>query len=173
MGLINLRDFLTAQHTIWFKRSYQSTRDNWRVDLKNLSRGNILAMGIDDVPANAYPIFKFLCGSYETFLQSCSRGNDNFKKSYIVNNPLIKRGRADTRKITCNLFSGNNPALNAQSISKIKVSDIATDNRLLSLDDISLNTGLPINLVTYLRLQEAFFASSKLILVCKSPTVKN
>ena len=162
LGMIDLSEFITAQQTVWFKRASASTRDNWRVDLKKLSRGNILAMGADDVPGNAYPIFKYLCCSYETFLQAFSRGNDNFKKSYIVNNPLIKRGRADTRKITCNLFSGNNPALNAQSISKIKVSDIATDNRLLSLDDISLNTGLPINLVTYLRLQEAFFASSKL-----------
>ena len=76
-----------------------------------------------------------------------------------MNNPLLKRGRGDNRKINLNFFSGNIPRLENQSIKKVTVSDVSIGGRLLSLDEISLNTGLDFNLATYLRLQEAFFPS--------------
>ena len=162
LGMIDLSEFLIAQQSVWLKRASASTRDNWRVDLKKLSSGNILACGTDENSWDGFPIFKYICSSYGTFLKAFTGRNDNFKKSFLINNPLIKRGIADTRKISAGFFSGNNPALDEQSISKITILDIGIGNRLLSLDEISLNTGLDLNLVTYLRLQEAFFASRKL-----------
>ena len=30
---MRIKQFLIAQHTLWFKRCCTSTRDNWRVDL--------------------------------------------------------------------------------------------------------------------------------------------
>ena len=54
---------------------------------------------------------------------------------------------------------GNIPRLVDQLINKVTISDVSTGGRLLSLDEISLNTGLDFNLATYLRLQESFFTS--------------
>ena len=54
---------------------------------------------------------------------------------------------------------GNIPRLVDQLINKVTISDVSTGGRLLSLDEISLNTGLDFNLATYLRLQESFFPS--------------
>ena len=76
-----------------------------------------------------------------------------------MNNPLLKRGRGDKRKINLNFFSGNIPRLENQSINKVTISNVSTGGQLLSLDEILLNTGLDFNLATYLRLQESFFAS--------------
>ncbi len=39
LGLINLSRFLSAQQAGWVVKAGISTRDNWRVDLKNLSYG--------------------------------------------------------------------------------------------------------------------------------------
>ena len=47
-------------------------------------------------------------------------------------------------------------------ILNVKIGDIAGEGRLFSLDVIVANTGLEINLATYLRLQEAFFVSRNL-----------
>ena len=88
--------------------------------------------------------------------------NENFYKAKLINNPLLKRGRNDNRKINWAFFSNNNPRLEAQTLNNVKIGDIAGDGRLFSLDVIVANTGLEINLTTYLRLQEAFFVSRNL-----------
>ena len=49
LALINLREFLISQHVIWFKRVYQSTRDNWRVDLCKLGYGNPFTVLATDI----------------------------------------------------------------------------------------------------------------------------
>ena len=49
LALINLREFLISLHVIWFKRVYQSTRDNWRVDLCKLGYGNPFTVLATDI----------------------------------------------------------------------------------------------------------------------------
>jgi hypothetical protein len=43
MGLFNIEEFLMAQQCCWVFRSFKSCRDNWRVDLYELSLGNPLS----------------------------------------------------------------------------------------------------------------------------------
>ena len=157
--MIDISEFIISQQVVWIKRAFSSTRDNWRVDLKQICKSNILSLGKDYVPANQFPLLSYFAESFESFLKAFNRTNENVIKSLLVNNPLLKRGRGDNRKINLNFFSGNLPRLEDQSINKVTISDVFTGGRLLSLDEISLNTGLDFNLATYLRLQECFFVS--------------
>ena len=162
LGMIDLAEFLTAQQVSWIKRASSSSRDTWRVDLKKIGKGEILTVSPNEVQPEIYPLFKHLTVSYETFLKAFNRINENFYKAKLINNPLLKRGRNDNRKINWSFFSNNNPRLEAQTLNNVKIGDIAGDGRLFSLDVIVANTGLEINLATYLRLQEAFFVSRNL-----------
>ncbi len=53
LGLIDLEKFLSAQQAGWVVKAAQSPRDNWRVDLRNLSSGNLWAINNADVPCPA------------------------------------------------------------------------------------------------------------------------
>ena len=118
LGMIDIGEFIVSQQVVWIKRTFLSTRDNWRVDLKLICKGNALILGNNDIPASRFPLLSYMAESFGTFLKAFNLTNDNFCKSFLINNPLLK---------------------------------------------ISLKTGMAISLATYLRLQESFFASRKLL----------
>ena len=95
LGMINVSDFLTAQQAIWVKRAYLSKRDNWRADLNNLSKGNPLTLCRADVDQARHPILFNIAGSYEKFLAKFYSTNDNYGQSFLLNNPILRRGRDD------------------------------------------------------------------------------
>ena len=159
LGMIDISEFIVAQQVTWIKHSANSTRDNWRVDLKRLGNGNVFTIGKENFSNNRFPIFANFCDSLNKFLKAFNSTNDNFRKSYLINNPLLKMSRGNPRNLNLNLFYGNTPRLTAQTLCSLKVNDISLEGRLVSLDEISTNTGLEFNLVTYLRLQEALFTS--------------
>ena len=115
-----------------------------------------------DFSHEKFPIFAFLADSLKAFLLAYGEKNDNFSKMFLLNNPLIKRGRNDNRTINLQFFSRNLPliAVESESLSIIKIEQIAVNGRLLSLDEIVANTGIEFSLATYLRLQEAFFTTT-------------
>ena len=63
LGLINLCEFMIAQHTMWFKRAYHSTRDNWRFDLCRLGYGNPFTVSCHEIIQKRFG----LCASFELF----------------------------------------------------------------------------------------------------------
>jgi hypothetical protein len=65
LGLINIRDSLMAQHVIWIKRAFISTRDNWRWDLWNLGHGNCLTLPV--LCHVEHPILATFADSYREF----------------------------------------------------------------------------------------------------------
>ena len=162
LGMIDLEDFIIAQQVVWVKRAAISLRDNWRVDMKRLSNGNVITLSAGDFCHEKFPIFAFLADSLKAFLLAYGEKNDNFSKMFLLNNPLIKRGRNDNRTINMQFFSRNLPLLAEVPLSTIKIEQIALNGRLLSLDEIVANTGIEFSLATYLRLQEAFFTTRQL-----------
>ena len=159
LGMIDIEEFLVAQQVSWFKRANQSTRVNWRVDLKNIGNGNVLTVGKGDFSENAFPIFRYLVDSYVKFLTAFNRTNNNFAKALILNNPLISVSREDKRLLNNNFFTRNIPHLGAKIICHIRLDQVANNSRLLSLDEITANTGINVNLVFYLRLQTAYYTA--------------
>ena len=121
--MIDLAEFLFAQQVSWIKRASSSSRDTWRVDLKKIGKGEILTVSPNEVQPEIYPLFKHLTVSYETFLKAFNRINENFYKAKLINNPLLKRGRNDNRKINWSFFSNNNPRLEAQTLNNVKIVD--------------------------------------------------
>ena len=163
LGMIDIGEFITAQQVNWFKRADCSTRDNWRVDLQKLGHGNVLTVGKADIQPAVFPIFAFLADSFEKFLKAFNKTNDNFAKSFLLNNPSMSRSRHDRLPVNLNFFSGNIPANEFPLLSKIKLEQILQNGRLASLDNIITNTGIHINLILYLRLQAALYTAGNIL----------
>jgi len=83
---------------------------------------------------------------------------------YILNNPLMQRGRRDWGKLDKNFFR-QNPPLNPHLLAKLKLSDIVQENEILHLETINQRNNINFNLATYMRLCEAvhFYLTSRRI----------
>ena len=162
LGMIDIDEFLVAQQIMWFKRAYISTRDNWRVDLKKIGHGNVLTVGKADVIDARFPIFTFLSESFEKFLKAFNKTNDNFSRSLLLNNPSITISQNNKRLLNMAFFTNHIPAIDTHLVCKISIENISQNNRLLSIDEITANTGINLNLILYLRLQTAFHTSQNM-----------
>ena len=145
--MINLEEFLIAQQVSWFKRANSSTRDNWRVDLKKIGNGSVLTVGKAGCSYDTFPIFKFLRDSFHRCVYSFNNLNDNFSKSLLLNNPLLTISCEDRRPLGINFFANSIPDIELRSVCSISIDQIANNNRLLSLDEITANTRVNFNLI--------------------------
>jgi zinc-binding in reverse transcriptase len=155
LGLINLKDFFAGLQAAWIKKAYDSTRDNWRVDLHSLTSGNCLTANSMTADPTLYPILNLFCSRFEEFSKCFYLSNDNYLESFIFNNITIKRDRIGASYIDINFFSGNVPVLDMGRISKLKVKDFFRADMFKSLDELIDDTNVPFSLVTYMRLRTA------------------
>jgi hypothetical protein len=65
LGMFNVEEFLTAQQCVWIFHAHKSTRDNWRVRLKQLCNGNVLNAGPKIIDPISNPILHGLSCSFE------------------------------------------------------------------------------------------------------------
>jgi hypothetical protein len=161
MGLINLKDFITALQCTWVKRVTQHWGDNWRFDLKAKCYGNPLIANEKTFLPAENPILFNICKSFGTFAQEFYRVEDNYKKAFIFKNPLFRRGRNDDG-LLCERFFGKNYG-ELCKIAKLKFEDFFTRRGTKTLDELNREYDLNFSLVTYMRIHEALqFAALKL-----------
>ena len=162
LGLVNIRDFITAQHCQWFKRAEISTRDNWRVDLQDLSFGNVFTASHHSICEKTHSILNLLArsmvkfsfaftsvgGSMVKFSFAFTSVGGNYKNAFLLNNPFFKRGKSDMGILECHFF-GVSQGANIFNIAKLKFWDCYVDNVLKSFVSLNNDTGINITLATY------------------------
>ena len=77
LGMIDISEFIISQQVVWIKRAFLSTRDNWRVNLKQICKGNVLSLGKNDVPDSCFPLLSYFAESFESFLKAFNKTNNN------------------------------------------------------------------------------------------------
>ena len=154
LGLVNLKEFLIAQHVIWFKRAFNSTRDNWRVDLWELGYGNPFTINPATIDRREHPILAGLAESFSKFLECFTLRNENYLDSYIFNNPCFKRSNRDDGILDTNFFkTGGSP--NFYKISQLTYRQCFANGVFRDLNFFNNDLQLGISLVTYFRLRLA------------------
>ena len=142
-----------AQQTVWLKKTYLSTRDNWRVDLTNIFSSNCLIAHPDEINSTRHPILHNLAESFTKFLNIFNRLGKNLENSYLLHNPALVRGRNNLNLIDLRIFSNNVPRLAYEDICNLKVRDIVNNQLFLHrIEEI----GVQLSLETYMRIQEIF-----------------
>jgi len=159
IGLINLKDFLVAQHVLWFKRAGISTRDNWRCELYNLGMGNLYAVNPNKVDEIRHPILQGLSKSFWYFLDKFNRLPGNLQKSFVFNNPLILRNATGPGILDLNFFRAGN--CNFYRLSQMSFNDFWDNNGFRSLSDLNTNSNLMLSYANYFNLRSSLLPLNK------------
>ena len=154
LGLINIREFFISQHTMWFKRAYHSTRDNWRIDMCRLGFGNPFTVACSDLSRKQHPILYDLCASFSLFRDEYYSIGTNYKLAFILNNHMFKRDLKSDKILDVPFFGGkNNPDL--FKISNIRYSDCWVGNEFISRPALIAKFSCNITEATFFRMRSA------------------
>jgi hypothetical protein len=155
LQLINVKNFITGLQCTWVKRAYESSCDNWRVNIRNVCMGNPYILSPELVREQGCSLLMNISMSFDSFRASFYKKEGNIRDSYIMHNKLVHRGENSQTCINAAFFAGNRPNLNLQEISNITVNDLLINNTLKNLGTIEDDLGVIFSLATYLRLGEA------------------
>ena len=121
LGFFNLRDLLDAQQCAWVKRA--QTLDNWKLNIYSRCYGSALNVRAEKIDSICYPILHGILVSYEHFLMRHTQWNENFKLSFVFENPALTLNLR-TPDLADAYFFGDLMEHNEAAILKLKVSDI-------------------------------------------------
>jgi hypothetical protein len=155
LGLIKLSEFITSLQCSWVKRITQHWGDNWRYDFKRKCYGNPLIADKSTFDPRVNPILYNIGSSFGKFRTAFTEKDDNFKKALVFRNQFFRRSREDAGLLRKNFFDIRNNVAMLSIIAKLKFEDFFIRNRPKSMDNLNVEYGLDINLVTYMRLHEA------------------
>jgi hypothetical protein len=126
------------------------TRDNWRVKLRQLCNGNILAAGPNLIDKEANPILHGLATSYSKLRTNHDTRNENFIHALVFNNPLFFRSRGD--KATLNASYLELDEGTASKISSLTALNCFNVNGLKTRQELLQVNGVELSLTGYARL---------------------
>ena len=83
MGLIKISDFLKAQQAAWILKANTCTRDNWRVDVRDVGYGNVCtATGINFRSRGNF-ILADISDCFEEIKNTFEKQGINHMESYV------------------------------------------------------------------------------------------
>ncbi len=150
LGLFNVEEFLTAQQCVWIFRANTSTRNNWRVRLRQLCNGNVLAAGPSIIDKEANLILHGLASAYSKLRTAHDTMNENFVYALIFNNPLFFRARGDKNVLMASYLDLDEGS--SSNISAVTALQCFNVNGLKTRQELFLSTGTNLSLVGYARL---------------------
>jgi hypothetical protein len=151
LGLISLRDTLTAQQAIWFKRALVSSRDNWRWDLWQAGCRNCLTPDLDLLGTLTNPILYNLTLSMRQFLSKFYTKENNFLDSYVLNNPCITVQNGFPYPLNVKFWNSTGNT-NLFILSRLRIRDFLANNRLKPFVELNNTYNINITFTTYIRL---------------------
>jgi hypothetical protein len=155
LGLFNLDEFLTAQQCVWILRANESTRDNWRVDLRRNASGNCLNVGSTSFDAVHNPILHGLCKSFEKIRICHDTLNENYLNAYILHHPVIFRGRGDKKTLDLEYLEIPRGSVDGTNIAGITINDCFGQYGLISRMEFYQELGINLTLTGYANLGKA------------------
>jgi exonuclease III len=157
LGLINIKHFLIGLQAAWIKKAENSTRDNWRITVRNLSSGNCFTINNKLINQRLHPVIFTLASSFCKFRDTFTSLDKNGLKSFILNCNNIPRGRDEEGILDLNFFRACGVDFDEFRLAKLTVSDFFTPDlrSFRSIEDLRVITNINFNLLLYIRLRHA------------------
>jgi hypothetical protein len=155
LGCFKLDEFLFSQQCVWPLRAAIYTRDNWRVNLKELSHGNCLSLSWRNIDQNRNPIL-FGFGKAMEKLRTCYDSlNENYLHATVLYNPLIFRGPGDKQVITPEFLEAGGHRSMCKKLAFLTIDDCYGQNGLISRVEFRIVHGIDLSLQGYANLGRA------------------
>jgi hypothetical protein len=158
--MININTYIKSLHCSWLKKATQSSIDNWRVDLQQLSGGNPVNADPEQIPVY-HPILKTITGSFHDFKGAFFRTGKNLLYANFLDNPCLVNNKREKIRVKDDIFHNN--LVNGEYLSNIKIGDLLTGTEnFKSIEDVRLIVRYEMQGQQYERLKTCVLDSLKL-----------
>jgi hypothetical protein len=149
LGLFELKTFLDAQKIAWIKRA-RVTDDWWKIALYSRCYGTIFNIRSSDFNPRKEPCLYSIASSYERFLVSYTKLNENYRDSYIFDNNALTMGLRDNRKLTKNNFTPGFFRAYGDRLKILTIRDLLRDDTTaIHREEFIRRTNIPIPFLTF------------------------
>ena len=118
--------------------------------------GNLFTCNVEEILKAQHRILYGLVSSFNKFAEVFYGLDQNFKKAFILNNGMFKRGLGDERILDSGFFGKKNTE-NLKKISKIMYSDCWLGDTFISCTELNNKFECEISETTFFRLRTAHF----------------
>jgi hypothetical protein len=147
LGLFDIPTFLHAQRCAWVKRS-TLLDEHWKVQLYVNNYGNIFNCKANNTSQLTNPVLFTISNSYETMYNCFVSKNENFRKSFIVDNKKMTTDIETNNYITKNFFGREFFSTHASKLYCLKYSDFYTEqDALIPADTVINSTDIPLTVL--------------------------
>jgi hypothetical protein len=155
LGCFKLDEFLYAQQCVWTLKAEISSRDNWRVNLRNYSHGNCMSLSWRNVDPNINPIIYGFGKAFEKLRTRHDGTNENYLHATVLYNPLIFRGPGDKLTLDPDYLEVANDLLICKKLSALTVGDCYGQFGFISRVEFRINFDIDLSLNGYANLGRA------------------
>ncbi len=140
---------MDAQKIAWVKRA-RAIDDWWKIALSSRCYGTIFNIRSTDFDPRKELCLRSIVSSYERFLVSYTKLNENFKDSYIFDNTALTMGLRDNRKFNKNNFTPGFFRAYGERLKKLTIRDLLRDEvTAIHRDEFIRRTNIPIPFLTF------------------------
>jgi hypothetical protein len=160
LGLINLKNYVTALQCSWVKRCRQQINDPWRWNLAASCNFRLEDLNPKNIDGSLNPVEYNIAVSYELFKKNFLCMNENFLHARLINNDMFLRAAPERRApenglIDRNLLGGRFYDENKERLLRINMGDLVHNGAVVGYRTFLQNTGINFSQVVYLHLVRA------------------
>jgi hypothetical protein len=147
LGLFDIPTFLHAQRCAWVKRCI-SFDEQWKVQLFINNFGNVFNCKSCNTNQLTNPVLFAISASFEIMCNSFVPKDENFRKSFIVDNKKMTRDIDSNNYISKNFFGREFFHMHANKLYNLRYLDFYTeDDVMIPADTVINNTGIPLTVL--------------------------
>ncbi len=160
LGLIDLKNYITALQCSWIKRCRQQINDPWRWNLVASCNFRLEDLNLNNIDRSLFPVEYNIASSYEFFKKKFFCTNENFLHARLVNNEMFLRAAPERRvrengHIGRNLLGGRFYDENKERLLCINMNDLVRNGAVVGYHTLLQNTGINFSQAVYMHLVRA------------------
>jgi hypothetical protein len=161
LGMIPLQQYIQGLHCSWFKRAYTMANDNWKFDIHQAYRGDILNIKHGYTDGELGTVLSGLVNSYTAFQHKFTQYGNNYRCVPIINNENFGYGRNQSVKINSQFFGFELMDRYGQAIRSLKWDDCTVNGTFVPIRHFNEHVGVPFTREQYYDLKTAYTAAHK------------
>jgi hypothetical protein len=143
LGLIPLEQYIQGLHCSWFKRAYTMANDNWKFDIHQAYRGDIINIKYGYTDGELGTVLSGLVNSYTAFQHKFTQYGNNYMCLPVINNDNFGYGRNQSIRINSQFFGHDLMDRHGLAIRALRWNDCTVNGTFVPIRHFNEHVGIP------------------------------
>jgi len=161
LGLIPLEQYIQGLHCSWFKRAHMVKNDNWKYDLYQAYKGDIINIKAGYTEGELGTVLTGLVSSYTAFQHKFTQYGNNYMCVPILNNENFGYGRNQSIRINQQFFGFDLMDMHGIAIRALRWQDCTINGAFVPIRQFNEHVGIPFTREQYYDLKTAYTRARK------------